>query len=63
MYSLHDVHEMNAYRAGHACLPIHPSVHTVKLENHVRDLDEIWYEHFAIGDYPKIIISIFCNWQ
>jgi hypothetical protein len=57
MHSLHDVHEMNAYRAGHVCL----SVRMIQLENHWTDLDEIWYGRYAIGDTLKSYLSIFYN--
>jgi hypothetical protein len=33
MHSLHDVHEMNAYGAGHVCLSVHLSVRMIQLEN------------------------------
>jgi hypothetical protein len=49
MHSLQDVHEMNAYRAGHVDL----SVHMIQLENCWMDLDEIWYGSYTIGDYPS----------
>jgi hypothetical protein len=35
------------------------SVRVIKLENCWTDLDEIWYEIYASGDYPKIILQIF----
>jgi hypothetical protein len=64
MRSLHDVHEMNEYRAGHVCL----SVRMIHLENHWMDLDEIWYGRYAIGDYLEIVIfdflqSVIPTWQ
>jgi hypothetical protein len=65
MCSLHDVHEMNAYRlATSVCL----SVHMIQPENHWTDSEEIWYELYAIGDYPKIILfkfihSVIPKWQ
>jgi hypothetical protein len=49
--SLHDVHELNAYRPGLVCL----SVRTIKLENRWTDLDEIWYGRYATGNYPKTV--------
>jgi hypothetical protein len=55
MRSLHDVHEMNAHRAGHVCL----SVRMIQLENRWTDLDEIWYGYYAIGDYPEIVLLSF----
>jgi hypothetical protein len=39
MRSLHNVHEMNTYRAGHVCL----SIRVIQLENRWTDLDEILY--------------------
>jgi hypothetical protein len=30
----------------------------IQLENQM-DLDEIWYGHYAIGEYPKIILFNF----
>jgi hypothetical protein len=57
MRSLHNVHEMNAYRVGHVCL----SIRMIQLENHWMDLDEIWYGRYAIGDYPKLYFTIFYN--
>jgi hypothetical protein len=47
MHSLHDVHEMNTYRAGHVCL----SVRMIQLENYWFNLDEIWCGCYATGDY------------
>jgi hypothetical protein len=44
MRSLHEVHEMNAYRAG-------PS-RKIQLENHWTHLDEVWYGGCAIGEQP-----------
>jgi hypothetical protein len=55
MHSLHDLHEVKAYRAGHVCL----FVCMIQLENRWMDLDEIWYGHYAIGDYPKIVLFNF----
>jgi hypothetical protein len=52
----HDVLEMNAYRAGHVCLSVCPSVRMIQLENRWTDLDEIWYGRYATEDYPKIIL-------
>jgi hypothetical protein len=37
----------------------HLSVHIIQLENHWMDLDEIWYECYDIGDYPKIVLLNF----
>jgi hypothetical protein len=48
---------MNTNRAGHVCLFVRLS--TIQLDNHWTDLDEIWYGHYAIGDYPKIVILNF----
>jgi hypothetical protein len=68
MRSLHNVHGMNAYRAGHVCLFVRPSVRMVQLENSWTDLDEIWYGDYAIGDYPKIVLlnflkSVISTWR
>jgi hypothetical protein len=41
--SLHDVHKMNAYRAVLVCLSIR-----------VTDLKQIWYGHYAVGEYPLL---------
>jgi hypothetical protein len=43
-HSLYNVHEMNAHRVTH----VHPSVHTVQLNNHWMNFDEILYGHYAI---------------
>jgi hypothetical protein len=53
--SLHNVHEMNVYRAGH-CLSVglHDST-----RDRWTDLDEIWYGHYATADYPKFILFNF----
>jgi hypothetical protein len=59
MRSLQDVHEMNAYVAGHVCLSVRLSVSMVQLEKTWTDLDEIWYGRYAIGDYPKIVLYNF----
>jgi hypothetical protein len=32
------------------------SVRIIQLKNCWTDLDEIWYERCAIGDYPKIVL-------
>jgi hypothetical protein len=53
MRSLHDVHEMNAYRARHVY------VRMIQLKDRWTDLDEIWYGRYAIGDYPKIVLYNF----
>jgi hypothetical protein len=46
--SLHDVLEMNAYRADHlTLLPVHMS----KFENRWSDFDEIWYGRHAVAGY------------
>jgi hypothetical protein len=55
MLFLYDAHEINAYRAGHACL----SVRMVQLENCLTDLDEILYERLAIGIYSKVVLLNF----
>jgi hypothetical protein len=59
MRSLHDLHEMNTYRAGHVCLSVRLSVHIIQLENLWTDVDEICYGRYAIGVYPKIVLSNF----
>jgi hypothetical protein len=51
MRSLHDVHKINSYRAGHVCL----SVRMIRQENRLTDLDEIWYGRYAIVVCPKIV--------
>jgi hypothetical protein len=51
MRSLHDMHEVNAYRAGYVCL----SVRMIQLVNRWTHLGEIWYGRYAIGGYPKIV--------
>jgi hypothetical protein len=53
--SLHTVHEMNTYRTGHVCL----HVRMIQLENRWTDLDDIWYERYAIEDYHKIVLHNF----
>jgi hypothetical protein len=58
MRSLHDVHEMNAHRAGHVCLSFRLSARMIQLENSWTDLGEIWYGRYAIGNHPKIVL---CN--
>jgi hypothetical protein len=55
MRSLHEVHERNAYKAD----SVYPSVRKIQLENHWRELDEIWYGSCAIGNYTKIILLDF----
>jgi hypothetical protein len=50
--SLHDVYEINAYRADHVC----PSVHMIQLEKWLTDFDEIWYIRYAIEGYPKLVL-------
>jgi hypothetical protein len=48
MSSLHDVHEMNEYKADHVCL----SDRMIQLEKRWTNLDNILYGRYAIGDYP-----------
>jgi hypothetical protein len=48
MRSLHDAHEINAYRADYVCLP----VRMIHLENRWADLEEIWYGRYAIWELP-----------
>jgi hypothetical protein len=55
MRSLHDVHEMNAYRADHVRL----SVRMIQLENRCTDLDEICQGRYAVGVHPKIVLDNF----
>jgi hypothetical protein len=54
MRYLHDVHEINAYRADHVRL----SVRMIRL-NHWTDLDDIWCGRHAIGIYPKTVLFSF----
>jgi hypothetical protein len=35
------------------------SVHMIQFENHWTDLDEIWYGHYAIEGYPKLVLFNF----
>jgi hypothetical protein len=51
--SLRDVQEMRACRADHVCLSVYV------FENRWTDLDEIWYGHYDIGVYSKIVLSDF----
>jgi hypothetical protein len=53
--SFHDVHKMNAYRAGHASL----SVCVIQLDSRYTDSKEIWYGRHAIGNYSKTVIYNF----
>jgi hypothetical protein len=55
MRSLHDVREMNAYRANHVRL----SIHMIQLENRWTDLCEIWYGSYVIGVCHKIVLFNF----
>jgi hypothetical protein len=52
---LHDVHEMNAHRAGRVCL----SAHIFQLKNRWKDLNETSHGRYATGIYPKIALSDF----
>lgn len=52
---LRDLYEINAYRADHVCL----SVRIIQIENRWTELDEIKYGCYAIGSYPKILLSNF----
>jgi hypothetical protein len=36
----------------HLGLAVCLSVRMIQLDNHWINLDEIWYEHYAIGVYP-----------
>jgi hypothetical protein len=31
----------------------------IQIENSLMDLDEMWYEHCAIGSFPKIVFLSF----
>jgi hypothetical protein len=57
MRSLHYVHEMKAYMAGHVC----PSVRMIQVENHLTDLDEIWYGLMPLGTTLKSYFSVSYN--
>jgi hypothetical protein len=48
MCSLHDVHEMNAFRTDH----VSSFVRMIQVVNRWTDLDEIWYGRYAIGIFP-----------
>jgi hypothetical protein len=58
MCSLHDVHDINAYRADHVSMTIQPRVYMIQLENCLTDFDEHWYGHHATVVNPKIIFLI-----
>jgi hypothetical protein len=55
MRPFHDVHEMNAYRAGHVCLP----VGMIQFKKCWTDFDEISYRRYAFGACPKVILLSF----
>jgi hypothetical protein len=60
MRSLHDVYEMNAYRADHVCLSAWLNLRT--------DSDKISYGRYDIGVRPRIILfsslqSVIPTWQ
>jgi hypothetical protein len=54
--ALHYVHEMNASRAGYVCPFVRCHVRMIQVEKHWTDLDEIFCERCAIGDYRKIVL-------
>jgi hypothetical protein len=58
MHSLHDVHEVNAYRAVHVCL----SICIIQLENRWTDLDEIWLDIMPLGTSVKSYFTVSYNW-
>jgi hypothetical protein len=65
MHSLHSLHEINTYRAGHVCLYVRPSGCVsafLQLENYWTDFYGIWYGHYAIEDYPKNILFSLLQW-
>jgi hypothetical protein len=35
----------------------------IQFENRWTDLDEIWYGLYAIGDYPKIVLLNFLQYE
>lgn len=51
MRYLHDVHEVDAYRADHVCLSVRSHVGTIELENCRRYLNEIWYGRYSSAVY------------
>jgi hypothetical protein len=53
MCSLHNFHEINAYRAMSV---------RIQLENWWTDLDVMWCRHCAIGVYHKISLSVPYSW-
>jgi hypothetical protein len=53
MRSLHDVHEMNAYRTDHVCLSVRLSVRIIQLHNRWSNLDDICYGRNAIRSSEK----------
>jgi hypothetical protein len=68
MSSLHEVHGINAYTAGHVCLSVRPYIRMIQLENHWTYLDKIWYGVCAIGEYRKIVLfnflqSLITKWR
>jgi hypothetical protein len=60
--TLRSLHETNKYRANHVCLSILPSDRMISVENSWADLDEIWYGHYAIEVYSKIVPLISYSW-
>jgi hypothetical protein len=50
--SLQSLREVKEYRAGH--MSVFLSVRMIQHANYWTDLDEIWYEIYAIGVYPKL---------
>jgi hypothetical protein len=44
---LHDMQEINTYRSGYVCLPLHK----IQFENSYTDLDEIFYGRYILWYY------------
>jgi hypothetical protein len=51
MHSLHDVPDMDTYRADRVCL----SVGMIQLDNQRKDLNKIWFGCYA-RVFPKIVL-------
>jgi hypothetical protein len=63
MHSLHDVYEVNTYRADHVC-----PLSVFYLKYCWMDFDEIWYGDYATGENPKllllnILLLVISPWQ
>jgi hypothetical protein len=55
--SLQDVHKMNEQTADAVCASVYVSM--FQIDNRWTDFDETWYERYAIGGHPNLVLFNF----